>query len=94
MDKSSADDIERLYTMLPNGMEHNRDNLLKVLTSPYFKRSAANLTEGLYGGGSTISRALGVEYLGEGTVPFVTSLKKQSDKDRQAEDAEEEAKNN
>lgn len=76
---ASEEDLAKLYSHFPPGMEHTRENLNAVLMSPHFKRGAANLGEAMFGGGSVISNALGVEYMGEGIAAYVRAVKKQQD---------------
>jgi hypothetical protein len=83
--RATEEDLQKLYSHIPPSMEHNIDNLKDVLLSPYFKRSATNLSEAMFGGGFVVSKALGVKYLGEGVTPYVKSVKDEAEKEKEEE---------
>ncbi len=88
--KLSDDELKPLFRFLPDGIEHSKPELIRVIQSPFFLNSLETFSSALRevgtGVGSVVAHELGYEYQGEGIEGFLEGTRKQGKKEQEKED--------
>lgn len=73
----SQEQLAPLYEHLPQGIEHSRHELIRVIQSSQFHQGMALLSSVLnQGGGQIVASQLGMSYAGEGVEGFLRGIRR------------------
>lgn len=81
----SDKDLEPLYEQMPEGIPHNRLELIRVVRSSQFSQGVESLSTVLRQGGlgAVVSNELGFPYEGEGIAGYLNGVYKGEEKERE-----------